>query len=422
MAYVVNHATRAGRFHRAKFDQLKAAARAAGRDVLLAGNMIPLFAGHSLVQGALDIAHFEWNAFRSYHPQRQILGFPPQARSGYLCRLAAACSLAGYAIISLYVPKALTGEAHQNLFLVQAFEALTNRCVLDYGQWYLDEYSPGTPETAGIFSRFLDTHAALLTQRRIAADIGVIYDQWADVAATTPFGLDLDVFADDYAGWCRYLTMARQQWDVLPSQAMTAASLAAFRAVLLPSCVALDDAQWTLLADYARQGGIVIATGGTGSRGGPDRLLARRTDQPLSRIPNAIVTPDQPGVAYERHRTAAEAAPLAALLERAGIKSPVRGNLPETLTVTIYRAPDGGGTIDFQNNDFDLALDTIHPVRGLPVEVVIPQALEAGPRPATWHAPDEESRTMTVTVRREGAGSVVALTLPDLAYFGVLAL
>ncbi len=422
LAYVVNHARRAVGFHRAKYDKLKAAAAAQGREVLCAGNMIPLFAGHSLIQGGLDVAHFEWNAFRSYHPRRQILGYPPQARSGYICRLAAACSNAGYGIMSLYVSKEMTGETHKNLFLVQAFEALTNRCVLDFGQWYLDQYSPGTPETAGIYARFLDAQTALLSERRIAADIAVIYDQWADVAATTPVGLDLDPFADEYAGWCRYLTMARHQWDVVTSLMLTGPVLRRFRAVLLPSSITLNDAQWAVIQQYAEGGGIVVATGETGSQFGPEKIFAPRPDNPLRQVKGAVLTADQPGRAYERGRTPENAAPLAALLQRAGLDSPVRGNLPEPLTVTIYEQDQGGCTIDFQNNDFDVAQDQIRPMTQLGVEIVLPRALPPGNRAAEWIAPGQATRSVTVTVRPEKNRSVLALTLPDLGYFGTLSL
>jgi cyclophilin family peptidyl-prolyl cis-trans isomerase len=73
------------------------------------------------------------------------MGLPPKGRVGYVTRLGAALSDSPFCWPSIYVSQDKSGAGHENLHKVLAFDCLANRGLLDFGHWYLDGYSPGTP-------------------------------------------------------------------------------------------------------------------------------------------------------------------------------------------------------------------------------------------------------------------------------------
>ncbi|MBM4086910.1 MAG: hypothetical protein FJ272_19145, partial [Planctomycetes bacterium] len=262
-------------YHRRFYEAAKQAAAQAGVDCAVFGNLVPGAPGAALMKGFCDIAHFEWSTTRGWWGLREM-ALPPKGRVGYVARLGAAISDAGYCWPSLYVPKNLSGAGHENLHKVLALDCLANRGLLDFGHWFLDGYSPGTPESAGFVNRFIRRQAARLSRREYLADVAVVHSAWSEVASLTVFHPVTEMFIDEYSGWCQFLGDTHRQWDVVLAEDLSAARLARFPIVVLPSVMVLTDAQAAELSKYVEAGGRLVATGLTGTRYGPDKYLALR--------------------------------------------------------------------------------------------------------------------------------------------------
>jgi len=421
-AYQINLVLRSADFHTAKYDAVKATDRQMGTDRLFSGNTIPLFAGHSFVEGKLDVAHFEWPSWRSYHPKRRPMGLPPDGRSGYITRLARRISSAGYSIISLYVPVELTGETHKNLFLAQAFEALPNRTLLDFNEKYLDQRSSGTVETANIFNGFVDSHRDALSRQDFVTDVAVLFDQWADVAATTASALDMDEFFNEYGGWCDYLTLQHHQWDVITTTSLTMDNLSGVPVLVLPSAITLDDAQIALIGRYLDTGGKVIATGGAGERHGPEGFLLKRDRNALDALagrPGLIRITDKPGAAYWLHRDKTAAATMGSLLSRANLSRSVQTSAPESVSVTLFRRKDFPGLmLDISNHDFWVQDDQFHPAPSFNVTLRLPDDLASKQLTVDVYAPGAADSSLAADRMTVGdGGKSLSLQIESLAIY-----
>jgi hypothetical protein len=371
LCYLVNKVQTSQAYHRAFYDAAKRAAREAGIECAVFGNAIPLPLGGSLMKGACDIAHFEWSTAHGWWNMRAA-GLPPQGRLGYVSRLGAAMSDAGYCWPSVYVSQELSGAAHTNLHLALAFDALANRGLLDFGHWYRDGYSPGAPESAGLVNRFVRDNAALLSGRRYLADVAVVHSAWSEIASSTVFNPACDLFVDEYCGWCQYLGDSHRQWDVLLQADLSAERLSRYPIVVLPSVLALTDRDAEALRAYAAAGGRVIATGLTGTRYGPEGHLWTR-EQPL-RLDGARVAADKPGAAYWRKdRDPAAAARLSELLTFQSVAPRLSTDAP--MNVGVNMNLDRAGctmTLDLNNVDLDVATDTLRASPPIAVTLRLP--------------------------------------------------
>jgi len=367
-------------FHRAVYRAAKDAARRAGIDCMVGGNTVPAFTGRTLLRGSCDIACFEWK-IRQMGPQRGC-GLPPLGRVGYVTRLGAAISAAGYCWPSIYVPKELSGAGHENLHKVLAFDCLANRGLLDYGHAYLDGYSPGTAESAGFVNRFVKAHARQLSGRKYLADVGLVYCPWTEAVATTVFSSVPEMFFDEYAGWAAALSLAHRQWDVVLSDDLTAEKLARFPLVVLPSILVITDRQAAALRRYVEAGGWLVATGDSGSRFGPEGYLMPRSRNALARLadqPHVRIVPDKPGCGYWSVGQRAEAVQrITHLLDVAAATPRLTTDAPSTLSINASVSPADAPpliTLDLTNHDLDVASDRLMPAPPCVVTLRLPGRL-----------------------------------------------
>jgi hypothetical protein len=376
--YEINHALESAAFHKVKYGAVKEAAAEVGIDCLVSGNLIPIFAGFTLINGDIDVCHFEWQAIREYEPSRRPMGLPPKARSGYITRLATAISNENYSAVSLYVPHDLRGEKHKNLYLAQGFEAMGNRAVIDYGHQYLDMYSPGTAETAGIFNRFLEKHRKELSGRDFVADIGIVYDQWAEIASSTACQLDVNDFFNEYAGWCDYFADTHRQWKVVLSSKLQYNNIKDLPMIVLPSTLSLPDESYNALETYLRNGGIVIATGHTGLRYGPEGYLMKRPVNPLMKLRKYKAfhqVKQQYAADYWLTKDAKSLAAMNKLLKDSKLKPTLETDAEIHVGVTLSRSLPGQAkalSVDLNNNNFDLETDKFTATKQFNVSVYMP--------------------------------------------------
>lgn len=372
--YQINHAIESANFHKPKYAAIKEAAKEGGFDCLVAGNLIPIFPGFTFIKGYLDICHFEWPTFYDYEPTRRPMGLPPTARSGYITRLAAAIGNTKYSVVSPYVSHDQRGEKFKNLYLAQGFEALGNRAVIDYGHQYLHMFSPGTPETAGIFNRFLEKHREALSRRELVADIGIVYDQWAEIASQTACQLDVNDFFNEYGGWCDYMQDTHRQWNVVLSSDLELERIKHLPMLILPSALSLTDANYQALEKYLKSGGRVLATGNTGLRFGPGGHLMKRPENPLKRLEryaNFQRVAAQPAAPYWLWKKNGEQ--LALLLE--DLDQAVETDAEIHVGVNLSRSLPGEPkslSLDLNNNNFDPATDTFTATKPFSVSIELP--------------------------------------------------
>ncbi|MEA2068261.1 MAG: hypothetical protein U9P12_03575 [Verrucomicrobiota bacterium] len=397
--YEINHALQSADFHKAKYGAVKTAARETGIDCMVSGNLIPIFAGFTLINGNIDVCHFEWQTTREYEPSRRPMGLPPKARSGYITRLATAISKENYSVVSLYVPHNLRGEEHKNLYLAQGFEALANRAVIDYGHQYLDMYSPGTPETAGIFNRFLEEHREALGRRDFVADIGIVYDQWAEIASSTACQLDVNDFFNEYAGWCDYMQDTHRQWNVLLSSELDYEKIKDLPMIILPSALSLTDRNFQALEKYLANGGRVLATGKTGLRHGPGGHLMKRDSNPLERFKKHkgfrwIM--QQPAANYWLSKDAGSAKRMNSLMTWPDLNPVLETDAEIHVGVTLSRSLPGEPktlSLDLNNNNFDPETDGFTPTRPFRVSIRLPDDFKS-PVEVLVSEPRKETRSV----------------------------
>lgn len=397
LCYRLHLVEQAQQFHRAFYRVAKEAARREGIDCAIFGNSIPFPLGGALLKGACDIAHFEWSTVHGWYGMRPM-GLPPRGRAGYVSRLGAAISDAPFCWPSLYVSKDKSGPGHENLHKVLAFDFLANRGILDFGHWYLDGYSPGTPESAGCVNRFVQSNAQLLTGRRYLADVGVVHSAWSEIASCTVFNPIMDQFVDEYCGWCQFLGDSHRQWDLVLQQDLTAANLARFPVVVLPSVLALSDADLDEVRRYVEKGGRIVATGLTGTRFGPDRFLLPRDQSP--QLAGARITTDKPGVSYWRKdRDPAAAKQMEELLKFAGLEPVLSTEVPATVGVNLNLGADPAGpllTLDLNNCDIAVDNDEIHPAPSCTTTLRMPEDWRSRKVAITVLEPERPERLLPV--------------------------
>ena len=399
LCYVINKMETALDYHRSFYAAAKKAALATSLECAVTGNTIPFPLGGSLMKGACDIAHFEWSTVQGWWNMRP-LGLPPTGRVGYVTRLGAAISDAPFCWPSIYVQKELAGVGHENLHKALAFDCLANRGLIDFGHWYLDGYSPGTPECAGFINGFIRANAPRISHRRYQADVAVIHSAWSELASQTIVNPVADMFVDEYSGWCDFLGNSHRQWDVVLQQDLTATNLARFPIVVLPSIMTLTDPQVAELRRYVAGGGHLIATGLTGTRYGPDRHLAPRATNVLATISsmhNVFITTNRPGVVYWRKdRDPAAAQNMTTLLDGCAIPPSVITDAPVTVGVNLNLGRDANCpllTLDLNNCDLVVTNDTLRAAPDCITTIRLPLAWHGVNLQASYVQPETKAET-----------------------------
>jgi len=426
-AYLLHKVETGMAYGRGVYHAAKQAAAAEGLDCGVFGNVIPMFPGSELARDFCDVVHFEWLSQGRYGPLPE-LGLPPVARSAYVVRLGRAMSSTGYCWPSLYVPKRLSGAGHTNLHKVQAFECFANGGIMDYGQWYLDRYSPGTDESAGYINRFINRVAKRASGRNYAADIGLVYCPWTLIATIDGNGPVADLFLEEYKGWTDYLCNSHAQWDIVLGQDIETGALDKFQIVVLPSILALSDAQVEELARYVERGGNLVVTGLTGTRFGPERFLTSRTRNALTGFEGrrgVHWSNTRPGLAYLRTPAGeAESRQLAELLTFDGATRSLTTDAPTTVELNLWRSARGPGLIlDLVNNDLKLESDTITDAPACTVTLAVDRdTCAAGVSRISWIRAGADGITEIVQApteawRFELATGRLVLRLPSFTYY-----
>ena len=356
--YRVHKVESALKYHRAFYNTIKTIAQRESLNIAVFGNTIPLPLGGSLIKGSCDIAHFEWSTFKDTWGMRPM-GLPPEARMGYVVRLGTAISDAPFSWPRIYVSREKSGHGHENLHKVLAFDAFANHGLLDFGYWYLDGYSPGTPESAGFINRFISANASRLRNCRFAADIGLVHSAWSEIASMNLINPMMDQFVDEYIGWAQFLEDTHQQWDVVLQQDLTLENLARYKIVILPSVLVLTDNQINELRRYVSSGGQLIITGQTGTRYGPERFLFPREGKFV--LKGARFTSDKPGVVYWREsRNVNAAKQMAKLLSWPGFHPRLTTSAPTTVGVNLNFCENSLLALVINNRDINVENDKIH--------------------------------------------------------------
>jgi hypothetical protein len=378
----------------------KAAMAAEGLDGPVFGNVLPLLPSAGFMEGACDIAHFEWKSVGAY-PMMPELGLPPRARSAYVTRLGEKISAASYCWPSIYVPREYSGEAYETLHKVMAFDALANRGIMDYNHWYLDNYSPGSDRSAGHINTFIKAVAPVISGRAYCADIALVYCPWSNVASIDAMGLHPEVMVNEYKGWCDYLCNSHSQWDVLLSGHLDASELGKYKVAVLPSMASVTEEQAEELARYLDAGGTVIATGESGRFAGPEGYLMPHDTNPLDRLAGRdrfIRTDRKPGKTYlDTQWQASAREELDKLLAAADFAASLATDAPEEIGVNMSRVTRDGNvsiTIDLNNHAYNLELDEVTPTCTVKITVQLPQELRHRELHLTAASPDNVGETV----------------------------
>ena len=429
LCYLIHLVESSQDYHRAFYAAAKKSAREEQLDCAVFGNTIPLPLGGSLMKGACDVDHFEWSTVHGWWGMKPM-GLPPKGRLGYVARLGAAISDAPYCWPSLYVEKSRSGKGHENLHKVLAFDGLANRGLLDFGNWFLDGYSPGTAESAKFINRFVQGNASVLGSRRYLADITVIHSAWSEIASNTVCNPVLEMFADEYAGWCQFLGDTHRQWDVVLQQDLTAENLARFPIVVLPSVMVLTDAQAVELRRYVESGGRLVATGLSGTRYDREHFLAVRPTNALAGLatqPNVRTVTDKPGVAYWRKDADKEAASqMAGLLDWPGFRSRLETDAPATVGVNLNlaKSPDLL-TLDLNNCDIDVESDAVRPAPPSETKILLPDGWKNRALSISFTTPEMNDGELPVELAADkfsvdAASGVLRVNTPPFSTFLLL--
>ncbi len=408
----------------------KRAMEQAGLNNPIFGNTIPLLPGGGFMKGICDIAHFEWKTKGAFTAMPEM-GLPPKARIAYVSRLGQKVSNVSYCWPSLYVPKRYSGQAYENLHKVLAFDCLANRGIMDYHNWYLDSYSPGTDQSAGYINTFIRAVAPELSGREYRADIGLVYCPWSNVASIDAMGLRPAMFLNEYKGWCDYLGNTHAQWDIILSQDMSLEALRRYKVVVLPSMLVLTDAQAAVLDQYLKAGGRVVATGETGTFFGPDGYLVHRPASLLDRFagrPGLLRTTEKPGKAYFESGWK-DAAGLRRLMEACGLTPSLSTNAPEEVGVNASILERDGAsllTIDLNNYAYDLATDAVTPTKPCTVSVGLPKALLGGSLEVVCADPEKQGGGVWQALpagawQVEAGGRTLRIEIPSFKFFLTIA-
>ena len=388
------------RLYRGLYDFCKEESRRHGSEVVVTGNVIPIFPGGSLVREKLDVAHFEHHITGQYGPVTVPPGLPPRGKLGGVVRLAAAISKVGWCWPTVYVPKSFSGSGHENLHKVLAFDCLSNKGVLDYNFQYLDGYSPGSDDSSGFVNCFIKNYSSYYGSRTALADVGLVFPGQSLLGSIAIFTMDSNRSLYDYLGWAQAMTELHVQWDVLLDNKLTSSSLSKYRAVVLASAECLSDEAVSALRDYVRAGGHLIVSGRIGTRLGPEKLLWKREPAPV--LDGAIRT-DAPGRAYYRDtREAGRVDGLSQIKQSLAEALPISSRSVETeasanVGVCVFAESSGSLAVDLVNYNVNPATDGLTPSKPFMLKIRPPAGRRFQANAPTRIAPDLRTRIPDAT-------------------------
>jgi hypothetical protein len=416
--------------HGELYKTVKASSQEKGRDLPVIGNVIPLFPGAALFKGLVDIPCFEWATYKTYTLYKKPMGTPPEGRIGWASRVAAKLGNAGYAVPSTYVRKNMQGPNFTEMHKVMQFDCLANRAVYDFGHWFLDGYSPGTPESAGFGNAFLKAARKDLTGRQYIADIALVWSAWSQMAAGVPGGHGIPqvqkMYMEEYVGWGDYLAHSHHQWDVLLEQDLVPDAMRRFKVIILPSCISLSGTQIKNLQQFADAGGKIIMTGETGAYFGPKGfLMPRRNKAVLRKLANhkhCISVSDRPGAAYrEEGKEVQSKASIEDLLSRCAFRPALTTVAPAHAGISLNCQQNGARAIDIVNYNVNIEENRITPLpkfsltlssdvfRRRPSSVWIRNAGENGNKPRALDRSAWKVRN-----------DAVVITVPAVTYYAMI--
>ena len=410
------------------YDTVKRVAAEQGREIAVMGNTIPIFPGEPLMRGVIDVPSFEWATYKHYGFLFEPMGLPPAGRIAPFTRLAAQFAASGFSIPATYVPREFQGESGTELHKVMQFDCLANRAVFDYGHWFLDGYSPGTPESAAFGNRFLREHRDRFADRRFLADVGLLYSPASLLAAALPGGLarpGAELFQGEYIGWADFLTRENIQWDAVLDTTMTPESLARFPLVIVPSAIALSDPQIELLERYVIRGGRLLVTGETATYDGIDGLLLPRTTHALAKLERerrAQFVSTRPGLDYHKNGRDPESAEvLHDLIAATELTPRLRSSAPDTVGLSLNLDANDHLALDIVNYDVDPTVNRITPTPEVTVTIALPEWRGATDLRVTWITTEvgKVAGEFPGTLRWDAARSEAVLTLPPIRYFAM---
>ena len=421
MAYVIYKVQTGLETHRAVYQTAKKQTQKLGLDCAVFGNTVPLAPARAFMKGTCDIAHFEYKSDRRMGSLPGV-GLPPFTHAGGVTRLGAAISDAPYCWPSLYVPQHLSGEGHENLHKVLAFDCLANRGLMDFGHQYLDGYSPGTSASAACINSFIKTHRQILNNRKYLPDLALVYSEWTNLASITVSHLKADEFIEEYLGWAAWLSDSHTQWDVVLSNKMTYEILKPFRMIILPTISVLTDPQVQILRQYLAAGSLILATGQTGARLGPDDLLMRRKENALASLSadNSLrITSDKPGVNYlcpenPEQRTTADQQ-MKKLMDFPTFQPTLITNAPDTLGVNLNIDSDTPRlTLDLNNKNLNPDTDQLTPSPPCQVKIHLPDSLNKATLKVSYFEPRPCENYQPIKTSHDQKLSQLTLAIPPV--------
>jgi len=413
------------------YKSAKNAYRSLGLNNPVFGNVMPPLPGCGFMKGICDIAHFEWKTEGTY-PAMPEMGLPPKARVAYVSRLGENLSEASYCWPSLYVPKKYKGKAYENLHKVLAFDCFANRGILDYNHWFLDNYSPGSNESAGYINTFIRSVADELSGRKYLADIGLVYCPWSNLASMNAAGLQPEIYLNEYKGWCDYLINTHAQWDLILSEDISADSLKYFKVIILPSMLVVTPKQLTAFKIYLKGGGRIIATGETGAFYGPDNFLVHRPVNILDQIGDfskLILTKDRPGGVYYSSKNE-KIDGLGRLIDTCKFHPSLRTDASSDIGVNASlreNARKSVLTIDLNNYTYDLINDTINQAKTCRVSIDLPEVFIKQPLKIGCADPEQKNDIVWENLPSEkwqldAKDDVLHIDVPSFKYYLIISI
>jgi hypothetical protein len=393
--HLISKSERCINYAKTIYDSAKKTLKEEGLDGPVFGNVMPLLPSNGFMQGNCDVAHFEWKTINNY-PGLPEVGLPPNGRVGYVTRVGERLSAASYCWPALYVPKKYSGDKFENLHKVLTFDAFANRGILDYNHWYLDNYSPGSDESAGYVNTFIKAVAPELSGREYLADVALMYCPWSQLASTDGQIFQSNKYLNEYKGWADYLSNNHAQFDVVLTTDVDIKKLKKYKAVVFPSVLVITETQISMLKRYLDNGGYVIATGETGIFGGVDDYLMPHKNDILKQLgdyDNFIRTDTKVGVDYYRGKCGEkEEMAMTALYDTAKFAPLLATNAKRSVGVNASILGDSI-SIDLNNFDYIAEGDIVNLTDAVEIELTLPTNFKGKKISVSMASPEQEGNT-----------------------------
>jgi len=236
--------------------EVRAYAEKKGRDVALVCNAGYAFPSDALAVACVDCAFYEygWGASNVFLPRGP--------RHFGTVKLLRNCGNAPYSIMWAYPGK--DNRHREGMFRWLYAESLAAGGVI-----YTDKgkgFDP--PEGAvGDINSFILANRDLLRERRAYADAAVLFSHRSILAGVTISKCSDEPHTNDYYGWTLALDDLGYTYDAFLLEKLSAERLGDFPLAVLANAVALTPDQINMVTRYVENGGTLVVTGETSSRG-----------------------------------------------------------------------------------------------------------------------------------------------------------